>query len=1146
MTRTAGRGNVGTALTLNGTNAYATTAAALTTPHPDTGVATPVRTDSSFTVAAWVKLNNVTGAVQVAASSDGTRTAAYTLGFAASDKKWRFTMAGSDKDSPTTYQAVSNAVATAGKWTHLAGVYDVNTKKLTLYVNGAAQTTTATLSGGFASPGKVTVGRRIFNGVLDGYLNGQVDNVRVYNYAATTDTIVLLTLPVPPAIRLPQGDTVAAGSPLSAEFSSGGDANIAKYSYSVGVASLDRSVNATTPGGATGVSVPTSTAGRQDLFAAAVDGSGRRSLVAAVSFVAAGGVSLSGTVYDAETADPAVGATVTLEPGSRTTTTDASGGFTFAGLLQGTYTVKANLGGRCGLWADATLAVESEAWVDLPLTRLIDDVGYVCDVQAGTFLAADQTVVPLTGDDAVREVDLPFDFPFYGYTYSSAWIDTNGLLSFGDTAVSRPLGSSTLPAPVEPNALVAPFWDDLVVDASASVRTRTDGTGDTRQFVVEWRNVYRKGNTAQRLSAEAVLRPDGRVSLNYTGLDNDAEKGANAAVGIGAPDGASGLAYSDRKPALVVNQAVTFERTDPPAPDEYFDITGVLTDSLTGLPLAGQDVYLDEWVDHGNDWSVTDANGRFAFRNLLPGAYRMTSQHWGEVCLQRAYAQADISQGSQVVDLVMRPEEDFYGCQERPAAYVPADNVVLAPGGADTVTIDLPFTFRFWGAEYTSVIADTDRGEAWFPGMTEQRTQWFCHMLCPYAADIVMGSDSSVRTKTTGTAPNRSVLVEWRDFHLKSDPASKFSFAMTLREDGLIAFTWDGVDTEAERSAADVGVTDPVQQVAGVPYQWEGEWTIKPGISAEFVAPPVRKISGTVSVEGSEEPLAGAVVELRPSGRTTTTAADGSYEFDNLHYGFYAVTLADAQHRCAGAEAMAGIWLTGAYDEEAYLTGRAVVGSDGAGTSCTEQSLPFVAANDTVLPLTTAKAVTPVDLPFPVTVYGSTYEKAWVDSAGLIRFRAPGEAAPDPSVPHWDPWDSDEEPGGVDPQGPDDAVFPLWFRWTYDARSSVRTAVTGTGPDRQFVVEWRDVLGQYVVEGRDLPGAGVRVSFEVVFDETGGFSFRYQGLNPNSNWVTGDEGTVGVTAADGVRAFPYLVDAAGLSSERSLVFRQDPVAAPPD
>ena len=73
--------------------------------------------------------------------------------------------------------------------------------------------------------------------------------------------------------------------------------------------------------------------------------------------------------------------------------------------------------------------------------------------------------------------------------------------------------------------MVAPFWDDLVVDASASVRTAITGTGADARFMVEWRNVHRKDNTAQRLSFEAILAPDGTVTTNYDQLDNAAERG---------------------------------------------------------------------------------------------------------------------------------------------------------------------------------------------------------------------------------------------------------------------------------------------------------------------------------------------------------------------------------------------------------------------------------------------------------------------------------------------------------------------------------------------------------------------------------------------------------------------------------------------
>ena len=39
------------------------------------------------------------------------------------------------------------------------------------------------------------------------------------------------------------------------------------------------------------------------------------------------------------------------------------------------------------------------------------------------------------------------------------------------------------------NLAVYPFWEDFIVDGSASVRTATTGTAPNRKFIVEWRNI---------------------------------------------------------------------------------------------------------------------------------------------------------------------------------------------------------------------------------------------------------------------------------------------------------------------------------------------------------------------------------------------------------------------------------------------------------------------------------------------------------------------------------------------------------------------------------------------------------------------------------------------------------------------------------
>ena len=84
-------------------------------------------------------------------------------------------------------------------------------------------------------------------------------------------------------------------------------------------------------------------------------------------------------------------------------------------------------------------------------------------------------MLPLTGDDAYTRSTLPFPVTLYGQTYSTGWVDSNGLVTFVDPG-ERLLDAWPIPSaghPEEPNAALYPFWHDWVVDGSASVRTAT-------------------------------------------------------------------------------------------------------------------------------------------------------------------------------------------------------------------------------------------------------------------------------------------------------------------------------------------------------------------------------------------------------------------------------------------------------------------------------------------------------------------------------------------------------------------------------------------------------------------------------------------------------------------------------------------------
>ena len=150
-------------------------------------------------------------------------------------------------------------------------------------------------------------------------------------------------------------------------------------------------------------------------------------------------------------------------------------------------------------------------------------------------IAATGTPVALTGDDTHAAINLPFAFPFYNTGYTSASLSSNGLLSFTDTVDdSAPTG---LPASAPPNAVIAPFWADLVLDGSSSVVTATTGTAPNRQFTIEWVNAtfYAEPviDPSKRVTFTLTLSENGTITFNYTGISTDTtEQGATATVGV--------------------------------------------------------------------------------------------------------------------------------------------------------------------------------------------------------------------------------------------------------------------------------------------------------------------------------------------------------------------------------------------------------------------------------------------------------------------------------------------------------------------------------------------------------------------------------------------------------------------------------------
>jgi len=149
-----------------------------------------IDTSKSFTVACWGKLNN-TSAYEDFMTVDGTTTSAFYLQYNAGNGKISFNRLASDSDSAAATIAAETGAPATGTWYYIVGVYNSSTQTIALYINGTLQQSVSYTTG-WKGTGSTLVGRGKFSGNSTDYLNGVVDNARIYNSALTAAQVSTL------------------------------------------------------------------------------------------------------------------------------------------------------------------------------------------------------------------------------------------------------------------------------------------------------------------------------------------------------------------------------------------------------------------------------------------------------------------------------------------------------------------------------------------------------------------------------------------------------------------------------------------------------------------------------------------------------------------------------------------------------------------------------------------------------------------------------------------------------------------------------------------------------------------------------------------------------------------------------------------
>lgn len=236
---------------------------------------------------------------------------------------------------------------------------------------------------------------------------------------------------------------------------------------------------------------------------------------------------------------PVQGATVTLQPDSLniSTTTGPDGAYLLDAVPFGEHTVRMTAPGYQTLASDVTVdGAESLDFAPDPVPDyVVGDGGDTCSAEYAWIDATDGVAHSL-GDDASKQVNLPWSFTFYGNAYNGLYISSNGFVSFVQ-GYDRWHGIVPFEGP--PNNQIIALGEDLNPDNGAQGTIYTKDLGDGR-FVIEYHQVehWASGNPE---TFEIVLsRDDGTILVQYQTVSWP--DFANA--GIENSDGSRGILYS--------------------------------------------------------------------------------------------------------------------------------------------------------------------------------------------------------------------------------------------------------------------------------------------------------------------------------------------------------------------------------------------------------------------------------------------------------------------------------------------------------------------------------------------------------------------------------------------------------------------------
>jgi len=182
-----------------------------------------------------------------------------------------------------------------------------------------------------------------------------------------------------------------------------------------------------------------------------------------------------------------------------------------------------------------------------------------------------------------------------------------------------------------------------------------------------------------------------------------------------------------------------------------------------------------------------------------------------------------------------------YGCTSIPFNWVEARTRLNLCCDDDTIAVDLPFPFYFYGQEYETAFVCTNG----FIGFQGYDYRCFNDLIPrpepPNAAIYAFWDDlynsGSIRTETLGTAPDRIWVLEYKDVTFLYSDSERITFEVKLYErNGDMEFLYKSMPASGSGKSATIGLEDESGSI-GFLHSFN-QPVIRDGMAIRFEPPP--------------------------------------------------------------------------------------------------------------------------------------------------------------------------------------------------------------------------------------------------------------------------------------------------------------------